>query len=189
MIDAIKATDEAGAGASAAGLRLFRPAHPVVALGLAVNYLVTKPAFANLRFGDWTRILIGQINRKHYYFAVDANNKVKGFMGWALATREKAEAWVEGRQTLSFEDSMEGDCLIFNGWAADSTRVHRFLVDEARKVISDKQTLYFKRYYNDGSTRPVRLNVNDFVKTHIEHRELASAPAPAPAPPGTSGSP
>jgi hypothetical protein len=32
---------------------------------------MTKQAFATLRFGDWSRILVGQINRKHYYFAVD----------------------------------------------------------------------------------------------------------------------
>jgi hemolysin-activating ACP:hemolysin acyltransferase len=153
---------------------LFRPDHPVVALGLAVNYLMGKPAFANLRFGEWSRILIGQINRRHYYFAVDGNNKVQGFMGWALATKEKAEAWVEGRLALSFEDSHEGDCLIFNAWSADSTRAHRFLVDEGRKIISDKQIVYFKRYYKDGSTRPVRLSVNDFVTTHVEKREFST---------------
>jgi hemolysin-activating ACP:hemolysin acyltransferase len=160
-------------------LRLFRPNHPVVALGLAVNYLMSKPAFANLRFGDWSRILIGQINRGHYYFAVDGNNKVKGFIGWALTTKENAEAWVEGRRALSFEESLEGDCLVFNAWAAESTKVHRFLVDEARKIIADKQVVYFKRHYKDGSTRPVRLSVNDFVMGHIREREPASASDPA----------
>jgi len=163
--------------------RLYRPNQPLMALGLAVNYLMTKPAFANLRFGEWARVLIGQINRGHYAFAVDENNKVKGFIGWALATKENAEAWVEGRKVLSFEDGKEGDCLIFNAWSADSTRVHRFLVDEARKVVSDRQTLYFKRYYNDGTTRPVRLSVNDFVTTHIKSREAAAQDAPSPAGP------
>ena len=33
---------------------------------------MTKPAFARQRFGDWSRILVGQINRKHYYLAVDS---------------------------------------------------------------------------------------------------------------------
>jgi hemolysin-activating ACP:hemolysin acyltransferase len=184
MVQAIKTNVEAHILSSAAAtLRLFRPGHPVVALGLAVNYLMSKPAFANLRFGDWTRILIGQINRGHYYFAVDSNNKVKGFIGWALATKENAEAWVEGRHALSFENSLEGDCLIFNAWSADSTRVHRFFVDEARKIISDKQVLYFKRYYNDGSTRPVRLKVNDFVMTHIRQREVASTATSSSEPP------
>src|SRR5262249_35047845 len=44
-----------------ADLKLFRPQNPYIALGLAVNHLMTKPAFANLRFGDWSRILTGQI--------------------------------------------------------------------------------------------------------------------------------
>jgi len=158
-----------GRNASTSDLRLFRPNSPVVALGLAVNHLMTKPAFARLLFGDWARILVGQINRKHYYFVTDGRN-VQGFMGWALATREKAEDWVEGRRGLSYEDSKQGDCLIFNAWAADNSRVHRFMVDQARKLIQDKQTLYFKRYYKDGSSRPVRLNVNDFVGSHVRRQ-------------------
>lgn len=153
----------------ASGLRLFRPDNPALALGLAVNHLMTKPAFARQLFGDWSRILVGQINRKHFYFAADGK-QIQGFMGWALATRENAEAWVEGRRGLSFEDSRDGDCLVFNAWAANSFRVHRFMVDEARKVIRDKQTLYFKRYYDDGTSRPVRLNVNDFVGLHVDRK-------------------
>jgi hemolysin-activating ACP:hemolysin acyltransferase len=153
--------------------RLFRPRDPVVALGLAVNFLMTKPAFANLRFGDWSRILVGQINRKHYYFVIDSNNKVQCFIGWAVTTREKAVAWVEGRGALSYEDSVEGTSLIFNAWAANTTRVHRYMVDEARKIICDKEMVYFKRYYNDGSTRPVSLVVNDFVKRHINRTGAA----------------
>jgi hemolysin-activating ACP:hemolysin acyltransferase len=77
-------------------LKVFRPQNPYVALGLAVNHLMTKSAFANLRFGDWSRILVGQINRKHYCFAVDGNNQIQGFIGWAVTSKEKAEAWVEG---------------------------------------------------------------------------------------------
>lgn len=156
-----------GGASSVAALRLFRPDNPVNALGLAVAYLMNKPAFDQLRFGDWSRVLVGQINRGHYWFAIDGSNQVQGFVGWALAAREKAEAWVDGRGALSYEDSNDGDCLIFNAWMADSLRVHRFMVDEARKIIIDKKTLYFKRYRDDGSIRPVRLNVNDFVARHI----------------------
>src|SRR6476661_7178952 len=88
--------------AAPAALRIFRPAKPSAALGLAVSHLMVKPAFASLKFGDWSRILVGQINRGHYRFAIDADNRVQGFMGWALASREHAEAWVEGRRGLSF---------------------------------------------------------------------------------------
>lgn len=152
------------------GLKLFRPESNVVALGLAVNHLMTKPAFANLKFGDWSRILVGQINRKHYYFAVDEKKQIQGFLGWALATRDKAEAWVEGRGGLSYEDSVEGDCVIFNAWAASNLRVNRFLLEAGRIVIQGKAMVYFKRHYKDGTTRPVRLTVNEFVTRHIERK-------------------
>ena len=151
-------------------LRLFRPDNAYVALGLAVNHLMTKPAFANCKFGDWSRILVGQINRKHYWFAADTKNQIQGFIGWALTNRDNAEAWVEGRGGLSYADSLEGDCVIFNGWAGNSLKVNRFLLGEARKVIAGRDTVYFKRHYNDGSTRPCRLRVNDFVAQHIESR-------------------
>ena len=138
-------------------LRVFRAKDPYIALGLAVSHLMTKPAFANLRFGDWSRILTGQINRKHYYFAVDSKNQIQGFMGWAVTSKEKAEAWVEGRGAVSFADSRDGDCLIFNAWAANTPEVNRFLVSQAREIMQGKDTVYFKRHYKDGSTRPVRL--------------------------------
>jgi hemolysin-activating ACP:hemolysin acyltransferase len=152
-------------------LKLFRPQSPFVALGLAV-----KPAFANLRFGDWSRILVGQINRKHYCFAVDGKNQIQGFMGWALTSQENAEAWVEGRGALSFADSLNGDCVVFNAWAANTGKVNRFLLGEARKVIEGKDTVYFKRFYKDGSVRPARLRVNDFVAQHLRRQNGDACP-------------
>ena len=152
-------------------LRVFRAKDPNIALGLAVSHLMTKPAFANLRFGDWSRILTGQINRKHYYFAVDSKNQIQGFMGWAVTSKEKAEAWVEGRGAVSFADSRDGDCLIFNAWAANTPEVNRFLVSQAREIMQGKDTVYFKRHYKDGSTRPGRLRVNDFVAQHLTRQK------------------
>jgi len=147
--------------------RVMRPETPAAALGLAVNHMMTKPAFANLRFGEWSRILVGQINRKHYYFVVDARNQIQGFIGWAITTKEKAEAWVEGVRALGEHDANEGDCVVFNAWAANTGQVNRFLVEVARKIIVGKDTCYFKRYYKDGRVRPVRLRVNDFVAGHM----------------------
>jgi hemolysin-activating ACP:hemolysin acyltransferase len=145
----------------------MRPDSPGLALGLAVNHMMTKPAFARLRFGEWSRVLVGQINRKHYYFVVDAENRIQGFVGWAVTTRDKAEDWVEGRAALRFEDSREGDCIVFNAWAANNGQVNRFLLNEARNIMLGKDMVYFKRYYSDGSVRPVRVRVNDFVARHI----------------------
>jgi hemolysin-activating ACP:hemolysin acyltransferase len=155
-------------------LMLSRPKGAATALGLAVAHMMTQPAFASLLFGDWSRVLVGQINRGHYVFVVDGAQKVRGFAGWGLVSREKAEAWVEGRYNLTYQDCLEGECVVFNAWSAADTRVHRFLVDAARKLIKDKETLYFKRHYKNGGWRPVRLNVNDFVVAHIDRRDRES---------------
>jgi hemolysin-activating ACP:hemolysin acyltransferase len=171
-----------------AALKMFRPENPYVALGLAVSHLMTKPAFANLRFGDWSRILTGQINRKHYYFAIDSKNQIQGFVGWALASKEKAEAWVEGRGGLSFGDSLEGDCVIFNAWAASTPEANRFLVSQVREIIDGKDMVYFRRHYKDGSTRPVRLRVNDFVAQHLR-RQKGATPTAELAPPIATSQP
>jgi hemolysin-activating ACP:hemolysin acyltransferase len=160
----------------AAALRIFRPASAPAALGLAVSHLMVKPAFANLKFGDWSRILVGQINRGHYCFVHDAENQVQGFMGWALASQEHAEGWVEGRRALTFEDSRNGDCMVINAWSANSTRVTRLLLAEARRVGREKRAVYFKRHYKDGTTRPARVAVNSFVTSHIARD--AEAPLP-----------
>ncbi|MBX9774265.1 MAG: toxin-activating lysine-acyltransferase [Xanthobacteraceae bacterium] len=158
---------------------MFRPEYPAAALGLAVSHLMTKPAFARLAFGDWSRILVGQINRKHYCFVVDGSGQVQGFMGWALANEEHAKAWADGRRPLTFEDSRSGDHVVVNAFSANSTRVTRFLIDEARRVFKDKSALYFKRHYKDGTTRIVRVPVNEFIAGHIErgagHRAAADA--------------
>ncbi|KQP15445.1 hypothetical protein ASF26_17130 [Methylobacterium sp. Leaf93] len=60
---------------------MLRPDQPAVSLGLAVSYLMLKPAFANLRFCEWSRILVGQIDRGHYCFAIDDTGQVQGFVG------------------------------------------------------------------------------------------------------------
>src|SRR5262245_57464800 len=148
---------------------------------------MTKPAFAKLRFGDWARILTGQINRKPYCLAIDGNNQVHGFLGWALTSKEKAEAWVEGRGAVSFGDSQDGDCVIINAWAASTPEANRFLLAQARRIIDGKDTVYFKRHYKDGSTRPVRLRVNDFVARHLA-REARATPRAGFAPPSRRSS-
>jgi hemolysin-activating ACP:hemolysin acyltransferase len=163
-------------------LKVFRPQNQYVALGLAVSHLMTKPAFAHLRFGDWSRILTGQINRNHYYFVIDGKNQVQGFVGWALTSKENAEAWVEGRGALSFVDSREGDCVIINAWTASTPDANRFLVSQAREIIDGKDTVYFKRHYKDGRTRPVRLRVNDFVAQHLRRQKGATPTAELPHP-------
>jgi hemolysin-activating ACP:hemolysin acyltransferase len=164
-----------GNAIASSGYLLYRPPTPAAALGMAVNYLMTKPAFAQLRFGEWSRILVGQINRKHYCFVIDENKQIQGFLGWALTSKEKAEAWVENRGAVSGIDANDGDCVIFNAWAANHPRINRVLLDAARQVMQGRDTMYFKRHYKDGTTRPVRMRINDFVTQHLERDKQQAA--------------
>lgn len=143
-------------GPSAPQLRLVRPNERVVALGMAVAFFMTDPVFARLPFGHWSRVLVGQIKRKHFVFILRGETVV-GFAGWALASRENAEDWLTGRKDLSFEDSQDGEIIVVNAWKATTEEANRALLDLGRRLARTKTAIYYKRYYADGRTRPVRI--------------------------------
>ena len=146
---------------SGSALTVWTPTDPAVALGLAVEFLMKRPVFAKLPFGDWTQVLLGQINRGHFFFAVDALRRVHGMLGWALTDEALAEAWVEGRAELRDEDCRNGDCVIINVLAGDSADANRAVADAGRRVLAGKRLFYAKRYYANGRTRPLRLPGDD----------------------------
>ncbi len=133
--------------AGAERLRLFRLDRPATALGLSVSYPMPEPAFAELRFGEPSEILVGL----------------------ALGTRDKAAAWGE-RHPLLNTDKPQAECLPFTARPTNSTWVCRFTVDGARKARRDKVTLKFRRRYPDFSILPVQLPASDFVEEHIHRR-------------------
>lgn len=145
---------------SSPALRLFQPHLPALALGLAVDHLMSKPAFATLPFGDWAQILVGQINRRHCCFVLDGDSQTVGFAGWALTERDKAEEWIAGRSPLLSSESHSGDCVVFNAWSAETSDVHTFMLAQFRVIFADKRFVYFRRHYRDGRTRSARLAVN-----------------------------
>lgn len=151
---------------AAAELRAVRPRDNRQALGMAVSYFMTDPVFGRLAFGQWSRVLVGQINRGHYLFAMEGE-KVVGFVGWALTTKEKAEAWLTENRDVGFADAMAGEIVLINGWKASAPAAHRFLVDAVRRVVRDKEMVYAKRFYRDGRVRPMRIAVNRFVAAHL----------------------
>jgi hemolysin-activating ACP:hemolysin acyltransferase len=166
------ATRQSSPGPTGTGLAAVQVDDPARALGMAVSYLMSKPAFARLPFGHWASVLIGQINRRHYLFAARGKTLV-GFAGWAFTTRDKAEAWIAGVSDPSFEDSKEGEIIVINAWEASTPEVHHFLVDAMRKISQVKEMIYFKRFYDDGRVRPVRLKVNEFVARHAAQKRKA----------------
>ncbi len=147
--------------AAAPKLAIWKPGNPALALGVAVEFLRRQAIFATLPFGDWSEILIGQVNRGHFYFAVDAQRRVHGMFGWALASQAVAEEWVEGRRQLRNDECLEGDCVIINVLAANSPDANRALAEEGIKVLEGKRLFYAKRYYPNGRTRAVRMPGED----------------------------
>ena len=148
-------------------LSAWRPKSPAASLGLAVEFLSKKPAFAKLQFGEWSQVLFYQVARGHFFFVVDQDRRVRGFLGWALTAQALAEQWVEGRGGLRSDECREGDCVIINAFAANTPGTNRFIVEMMRRLFASKRTLYFKRHYPDGRTRPMRLGVNSFVASHL----------------------
>jgi hemolysin-activating ACP:hemolysin acyltransferase len=143
-------------------LRLFQHANPAAALGLAVSHLMTKPAFARLHFGAWSKVLVGQINRKHYYLAIDPAGRIVGFVGWAITDQITAESWLGGWGDPA--GAATGDCIIINAWSADTPAVNLLLLDAGRKAAAGHRLVYFKRHYPDGRTRNGKLATPAFLQ-------------------------
>jgi len=147
--------------------QIGRPKDPFRGLGLAVNHLMSKPAYAHVKFNEWSQVLAGQARRGHYIFVFDPQMRVVGMLGWALTDRDTAEAWVEGRFAGNV-DGREGDCILFNIWSADSAIAARRLLEASRLIGRGRYASYHRRVYPDGRIRPVRILVNQFVDGHID---------------------
>jgi tetratricopeptide (TPR) repeat protein len=174
-LDALAA---AGAAAPSEAFSEWKPEDPALALGLAAEFLMQRTVFAGMNFAELVGMLIGQINRGHFRLIVDERRRVQGIYGWALADQGRAEQWVSGVRALREEECREGDCIIFNVWAAASAAARRFMVDAQRKHYADKRVMYFRKHYPDGRVRPVRLRVSRFVSSHIA-RAAARRNSPA----------
>jgi hemolysin-activating ACP:hemolysin acyltransferase len=151
----------------ALGLSAWKPKDPSACLGLAVEFLSKMPAFAKLQFGEWSQVLFYQVARGHFLFVVDPDRRVRGFLGWALTDQALAEQWVRGRAGLRNDQCRDGDCVIINAFAAETVAANHFIVDTMRRLFGSKRSLYFKRHYPDGRTRPACLSVNAFVAAHL----------------------
>lgn len=156
-------------------LEASKPDNKVFALGLAVSYMMNKKAFATQPFGLWSKVLVGQFNRDHYLF-IHRGPKIVGFAGWSLTNKKCAEDWLADRADIPYDQSQEGECFVFNSWAADDLGAHRFLLDQMRPVFASCEVIYYKRVYKDRGTRPVRLTVNDFVASHIDRKQGSPGP-------------
>jgi hemolysin-activating ACP:hemolysin acyltransferase len=134
-----------------------RPERRKLALGMAVDHLMSKAVFGRMRFGELAQNLAGLINRDHYFFVLDSAQRIMGFAGWGETRPEHAERWIAGGSPPGFEECRSGECLVVNVWTADSAAVNSFMVRQMRKLHGDKTAVYFKRHYSNGRVRRVRI--------------------------------
>lgn len=154
-------------------LRAVRDKNAYAALGRAVSYLMTKPSFARLGFGHLSRMLTGQINRRHYFLVMRGAAMV-GFAGWALVSEDQAKAWLNAQADFSSDGCVDGDCMVINAWAADNDAINRFVLKELRKSAVGCRAAYAKRFYKDGRVRPLRVEFTDALENHIRAERLGA---------------
>lgn len=147
--------------------KAVRDPNSYAALGRAVSYLMTKPSFAAQPFGQWSRTLTGQINRKHY-FLVTRSARIVGFAGWALVDESKAKSWLAGHGDMNSNECLDGDCMVINAWAADDGAANRFVLRELRNHARGLKAAYAKRFYKDGRVRLLSIPITDALENHVQ---------------------
>lgn len=136
-------------------LALFRLRSPQLALATLVQLSAGAPAFASQRFGIWTRVLIGQVNRGDYLILAQAGRPV-GFAGWFAARKADAEAWLEHEADIPVAPPGEADCAVMNAFMAPSPEAARYLREGFLRQIPTLATIYAKRV-KDGKRRLARV--------------------------------
>jgi len=103
------------------------------ALGLAVSYVAGHQPFGSYRADRLVGSLVGQIQRRHYAFAV-RNGTIVGYVGWALCERETARTWLEGGEAPNSEGSRHGSVLVPIVVIADDRQALRQLTVFMRRL-------------------------------------------------------
>ena len=128
---------------------------PYRALGRAAALCARHPAFAGRPFGQWTRVLMGQVNRGDYRFVLKDRGLI-GFLGWVRTDAGGAERWLSDAPP---EPVPDGDHVILNALACDDPGALPFIARKAGTLVPAPFTLVAKRFYADGRVRPLRLPI------------------------------
>ncbi|WP_201864377.1 hypothetical protein [Microvirga soli] len=111
---------------------------PDRALGLAAAYVAAHPPFGSFRADKLVGSIVGQIQRRHYAFAV-RDKAVVGYIGWALCTPDVAEAWIGGGQAPRPEQYNQGDVVVQIIFIAEDPAALRQLVAHMRSLYKGKE--------------------------------------------------
>ncbi len=134
-------------------LTAYRPGKRMLALGLAVDHLMSKPVFSSFAFGPWSQALALHINTDCYFLVADERRRVFGMAAWSIVSKEAADAWLDHDRTPESADRRETGVVLMVVWSADNSNAHRLMWRAARQLFSGQQAMYFKRIYRNGRRR------------------------------------
>jgi hemolysin-activating ACP:hemolysin acyltransferase len=92
-------------------VRIVQHSDRNAAIGLAVCFVASKGPFASYPASRLVSSIVGQIERRHYAFAVH-EGRVVGYIGWALCTNTVAEAWLAEGRTPTSEQCRNGEVVV-----------------------------------------------------------------------------
>ena len=139
-------------------LRAIRDKNPFAACGRTVSYLMNVPNLARLPFGQLSRLIVGQINRGHYFFIVDSASAINGYCGWSQASHSEAEAWLVKNIDVGGDRVTDGPVCVINLWQASSPKANTAIIGALRTMLHPgTELIVAKRFYPDGTIRPVRI--------------------------------
>lgn len=138
-------------------LNAVRHRSPLQALGAASLFLSQVEPFSNYRFGTWVDTLKGQILRNHYFFN-ESNGQIVGYYGWALVSHEVARLWIDNVRELTYEECLDGPCVLVMCNRALSRQVMFRQLAIMRSLIASHEMIYWKRQTPHG-TRLVKFNL------------------------------
>lgn len=131
-----------------------RFAEPAQALGHAVNLLRSVDPFTSFQFGRLSNVLAGQIRREHYLFTIRDGRPV-GYAGWALCDEEVARAWIEERYVPTYEECLDGACVVGITFYARDRAACLFQAKWCRGLYPNRKVFGIRDY--GGRRRPFAL--------------------------------
>lgn len=138
-------------------IQAFRHKNSLIAIAAAIMFMSEVEPFSNFKFGTWVNTIKGQILRNHYFFS-QIGGQIVGYYGWALTSHESAQIWIENRRELSYEECIDGPCVIIMCNRALSSSVLKHQAKLMRILQADREVAYWKRQTPNG-TRLVKFNL------------------------------
>ncbi|MDB5507527.1 MAG: hypothetical protein JWR75_2165 [Devosia sp.] len=118
--------------------------NPLLALGIASQFISRRAPFDSFPAGDLIRTLHAQIQRGHYLFAFDEGEreaKVTAYLGWALYGAKEAQAYAATGAEPQHELTSGGDVVWIVTAAATTTSAFQSLIRVGHKLYPEHRVM------------------------------------------------